>query len=104
MISTADSGRIAHCSKPLVVNENIANKFIAVYPNPNSGTFYFSLKDANSKVKAEIYNLSGQKVYEASNFEMQPQTEVNFVPQSKGIYLIKINDGENSYTEKIMVQ
>lgn len=88
----------------LDVKENIVNKFITIYPNPNNGTFYFSLKDTNSKVKAEIYNLSGQKVFEASNFEMQPQNEVNFAPQSKGFFLIKINDGENTYNEKIMIQ
>lgn len=55
-------------------------------------------------MKAEIYKLSGQKVFEASNFEMQPQNEVHFAPQYRGIYLVKINDGETSYTEKIMIQ
>lgn len=83
---------------------NIINKFITIFPNPNSGTFYFSLKDTNSKVKAEIYTLSGQKVYETSNFEIEPQNEINFAPQAKGIYLIKITDGENSYSEKIMIR
>ena len=88
----------------LNVKENIAAKFISIYPNPNNGSFYFSLNEANSKVKAEIYTLSGQKVYEASNFEIQPQKEVNFAPQTKGIYLIKITDGENTYSEKIMIK
>lgn len=88
----------------LDMKENIINKLITIYPNPNNGTFYFSLKDTNSKVKAEIYTVSGQKVYEASNFEMQPQNEVNFAPQAKGIYLIKITDGKNSYSEKIMIK
>jgi photosystem II stability/assembly factor-like uncharacterized protein len=101
---TGDYGVIGHHNGTLAVKENVVNKFITIYPNPNNGTFYFSLKDTNSKVKAEIYNLSGQKVFEASNFEMQPQNEVHFAPQSKGIYLIKINDGENTYNEKIMIQ
>jgi photosystem II stability/assembly factor-like uncharacterized protein len=87
-----------------VDDDYIVSKFITIYPNPNNGTFYFSLKDTNSKVKAEIYNLSGQKVFEASNFEIQPQNEVHFAPQSKGFFLIKINDGENTYNEKIMIQ
>ena len=95
---------MARYSGTLNVKENIATKFITIYPNPNNGTFYFSLKEAKSKVKAEIYTLSGQKVFEASNFEMQPQNEVNFAPQSKGIYLIKITDGVNSYSEKIMIK
>jgi len=88
----------------LSVKENIVNKFITIYPNPNNGAFYFSLKDSNSKVRVEIFTLLGQKVFEATNFEMQPQNQINFAPQSKGVYLIKINDGENSYSEKIMVK
>jgi len=75
-----------------------------IYPNPNNGTFYFRLKNANSKIQIEIYNLSGQKVYEASNMKKQTSNEINFAPQSKGVYLIKINDEENSYSEKILIQ
>jgi photosystem II stability/assembly factor-like uncharacterized protein len=101
---SGDYGVIARYTGTLDVKENILNKFITIYPNPNNGTFYFSIKETNSKVKVEIYTLSGQKVYEASNFEMQPQNEINFAPQSKGIYLIKINEGENTYIEKMMVQ
>ncbi|HWS59853.1 MAG TPA: T9SS type A sorting domain-containing protein, partial [Flavobacterium sp.] len=101
---TSDDNKIARFTGTLTVKENIVNKFITIYPNPNTGTFNFSLKDTNSKIQVEIYNLSGQKVYEASNFEIQPQNEVNFAPQSKGIYLIKITDGENSYSEKIMIK
>jgi photosystem II stability/assembly factor-like uncharacterized protein len=101
---TGDYGAIARYTGSLAVKENVVNKFISIYPNPNNGTFYFSLKEANSKVKAEIYTLSGQKVFEASNFGMQPQNEINFAPQTKGIYLIKITDGENSYSEKIMIK
>lgn len=101
---TGDYGLIARYTGTLDVKKNVVNKFITIYPNANNGTFYFSLKDVNSKVKAEIYTLSGQKVYEASNFEIQPQNEVNFTPQAKGIYLIKITDGENTYSEKIMIK
>lgn len=101
---TADSGRIAHYTNPLEVKENIVNKYLNIYPNPNTGTFYFSLKDTNSKIQIEIYTISGQKVYEASNMEKQTTNEVNFAPQTKGVYLIKINDKENSYSEKIMIQ
>jgi hypothetical protein len=101
---TADSGTIGHFYNPLDVKENVVNKFITVYPNPNNGTFYFSLKDTNSKIRVEIYNLSGQKVYEASKMEKQTTNEINFSQNSKGVYLIKINDGENNYSEKIIIQ
>ncbi len=101
---SGDYGIIAHYTGALSVKENLLNKYLTIYPNPNNGTFYFSLKDAYSKIQVEIFNVSGQKVYEASNMGKQTKNEINFAPQSKGVYLIKINNGENSYTEKIMVQ
>jgi photosystem II stability/assembly factor-like uncharacterized protein len=101
---TSEDNQIARYTGTLGIKENIVNKYLTIYPNPNNGTFYFSLKDTNSKIQVEIYNLSGQKVYEASNMEKQTSNEINFNQQSKGVYLIKINDGKNSYSEKILVQ
>jgi len=101
---TSEDNQIAHYTNPLEVKENIVNKYLNIFPNPNNGTFYFSLKDTNSKIQIEIYTISGQKVYEASNMEKQTTNEVNFAPQTKGVYLIKINDEENSYSEKIMIK
>jgi photosystem II stability/assembly factor-like uncharacterized protein len=101
---TSDDNKIANYSNPLGIKENLVSKYLTIYPNPNSGTFYFNLKKTDSKIQIEIYNLSGQKVYEASNMKKQTSNEINFAPQSKGVYLIKINDGENNYTEKILIQ
>ncbi len=102
---TSDDNKIARYSSiPTGVEGNKVEKFISIYPNPNNGTFYFNLKDTKSKIKVEIYNLSGQKIYEASNFGLQLKNEIKFTPQSKGIYIIKINDGVSIYTEKIMIQ
>ncbi|WP_281298529.1 YCF48-related protein [Flavobacterium limnophilum] len=101
---TSDDNKIAHYSNPLGIKENLVSKYLTIYPNPNSGTFYFNLKKTDSKIQIEILNLSGQKIYEASKTEKQTSNEINFAPQSKGVYLIKINDGENSYSEKIIFQ
>jgi hypothetical protein len=101
---TSEDNKIANYSNPLGIKENLVSKYLTIYPNPNSGTFYFNLKKTDSKIQIEIYNLSGQKVYEASNMEKQTSNEINFAPQSKGVYLIKINDEENSYSEKILIQ
>ena len=101
---TSEDNKIAYYSSPLGIKENLTNKYLTIYPNPNTGTFYFRLKDTNSKIQIEIYTISGQKVYKASKKENQTSNEVNFTPQTKGIYLIKINDEENSYSEKIMIK
>jgi photosystem II stability/assembly factor-like uncharacterized protein len=84
---------------------NFVNKSkTVVYPNPNNGRFCIDLKEPKSKMQVEIYNIWGQKIYEASIFLPQITNEIDFTSHPKGVYLIKINDGENSYREKIMVQ
>jgi photosystem II stability/assembly factor-like uncharacterized protein len=101
---TSEDNQIAHYAGALGIKENIVNKYLTIYPNPTTGTFYFNLIKTDSKIHIEIYNLSGQKVYEASKRENQTSNEINFVPQSKGVYLIKIDEGENSYSEKILIK
>lgn len=101
---TADSGRIGHYSNPLGVEENNFDKSISVYPNPNNGKFNISLKNSIPKMEVEIYDVLGQKIYEASTHSPLLINEIDFSSCSKGVYLIKINDGENTYTEKIVIQ
>jgi photosystem II stability/assembly factor-like uncharacterized protein len=100
----SDNNQIAQYSSPLAIKENLLNNYLSIYPNPNTGTFYFSIKNSSSKVKVEIFTLLGQKVFEVNNLEMRPQNQINFTPQSKGVYLVKIGIGENSYSEKILIQ
>lgn len=101
---TAGNGKIGHYFNPLGINENIINELIRIYPNPTSGKFCIDLKEPKLKMEVEIYNVLGQKIYESSTHYPLPIYEIDFSSYTKGVYLIKINDGENSYSEKIMVQ
>ena len=101
---TADSGKIGHYSNPLGINENNINKFISIYPNPTNGKFCIDLKEPKSKMEVEIYNVLGQKIYKSSTRSPLPLNEVDLSSHPKGVYLIKINDSKNNYTEKILVQ
>lgn len=101
---TASNGKIGHYFNPLGINENIANKYISIYPNPTNGKFCIDLKEPKSKMEIEIYNALGQKTYKSSILFPLSTNEIDFSAQSKGVYLIKINDGENSYNEKILIQ
>jgi photosystem II stability/assembly factor-like uncharacterized protein len=101
---TADYGAIGRFYNPLGIEENSLNKSISVYPNPTNGKFCIDLKEPKSKMEVEIYNVLGQKIYESLTQTPLSTNEINFDPQSKGVYLIKINDGETSYTETIVVQ
>lgn len=101
---TASNGKIGHYFNPLGINENTANKFVNIYPNPNIGKFCIDLKEPKSKMEIEIYNILGQKIYESSTLLPLPTSEIDLSSHPKGVYLIKINDGENNYSEKILIQ
>jgi hypothetical protein len=81
----------------------LQTKSISIYPNPNNGKFNISLKNSISKMHVEIYTIWGQKIYESSTRSPLPENEIDFSLRPKGVYFIKINDGENSYTHKIII-
>lgn len=87
----------------LGINTHIVNKY-TIYPNPNTGKFYFDLKEAKSKIHVDIYNVWGKKIYESSTLLPLTTNEIDFSLHPKGVYFVKINDGEMSQTEKIIIQ
>jgi ASPIC/UnbV protein/type IX secretion system substrate protein/VCBS repeat protein len=80
---------------------------ILVTPNPIvSGSFEIQINHAQENVQVEIYNLVGQVVYSkrmASDDELTTMI-IDTKGWSKGIYFVKINDGINHQTEKVILQ
>ena len=69
-----------------------------IYPNPTSGNFTIEGADM---ARVEVYNLVGQKVYEAQG----KTVTVDASNWNKGIYMINILDQNgSSKTEKLMVK
>jgi hypothetical protein len=77
---------------------------ISVYPNPNYGKFCIDLTNPPAKMQVTIYDISGKKTYESSIISPLPINEIDFTSHPKGVYFIKVGDGENSYTETIVIQ
>lgn len=87
---------------PLETSELEDNAEISVSPNPSNGTFQIQLP--NSKNTAvEVYNILGEKVFSANSVQ-QKMIEMNLSGKSKGIYTVKISDGEKTAVRKIMIQ
>jgi hypothetical protein len=87
----------------LGINTNVSSSF-NIYPNLNNGKFCIDLKEPKSKMQVDIYNVWGQKIYESSTLLPLPTNEIDFSTQPKGVYFVKINDGEKSQTEKIVIR
>jgi len=91
-------------SDNLGINDVVNDKKIIIYPNPNNGLFYFDIKEPVAKLQIEIYNLLGQKVYQATNIDQKVTNKIYFEPQTKGVYFIKIYDGENIFKDKVLIK
>lgn len=70
----------------------------AIYPNPTSGNFTV---ECDNVATVEVYNLVGQKVYEAQG----QVVNVDAVNWDKGVYLVKVmNQNGAVETRKLMVK
>lgn len=79
---------------------------IDFYPNPNSGMFQLEFEvPSDEKAKVTITDLNGKVVYKntvkgAGAYNMQ----VDISSESKGTYLLNLQQGNESITKKIVIQ
>jgi hypothetical protein len=74
-----------------------------IYPNPTHNTFTISLNQWTvDNGQLTVFDIAGRCVYEKPirNFA-QSEIRNNFSP---GIYFVKVNDGERSATQKLIIQ
>lgn len=73
---------------------------LSIYPNPASGQkIYVTTKEGKSK-KIEIFNVLGKNVLSANLVG----SELNISALEPGIYIMKIQEGKNSATRKLVVR
>ncbi len=92
------------CSAGINALNNIASH-VTVYPNPFNGNATISynlLVDAN--ITIDVYNVMGQKISTLANGKMLEAGlhTFNFAANGAGVYLLKIQEGTNTYTTKLV--
>ncbi len=87
------------------VNENLANNKVKLYPNPSNGKFKIELEDiASNNVEIFIFDLPGRLVYsESVNIYSNELNKELRLSLKTGAYIVKIKDGMNIYTKKLMI-
>ena len=77
------------------------NQFV-LYPNPNNGKFKINYNTTN-RTDIEIFNILGEKILTKTN-SIQTTNEIDISNVQKGIYFVKIGDGNSVHTKKIIVR
>jgi hypothetical protein len=71
----------------------------SLYPNPSTGKFI--IKDSGKDFSGIILNVLGDRVYDLDENTLP---ELDLTHLSKGVYFIKILEGEKLFSEKIIIQ
>ncbi|MEO1260747.1 MAG: T9SS type A sorting domain-containing protein [Bacteroidota bacterium] len=77
-----------------------------IFPNPNHGHFNIQLNAAAGAALIQVFNANGQEVYQEKQdlFTGQYEGRINLPNAQKGTYYLKITQGEQAATQKIIVQ
>ena len=94
------------CSPSTSVHNISQNQSIfTVYPNPSNGKFTVTVEGLQvANCTLEICNYLGQEIY-TSMFKAQQSTlDIDLSDFPKGMYFVKVNNGTNVYTHKILIE
>ncbi len=80
-------------------NENT----VSIFPNPTYGKIQIQALGLTIQ-GIEVYSVLGEKIYSTSDFKQQSLKEIDLSNFQKGIYFVKIYDGEKTYTKKIVLE
>jgi len=73
-----------------------------IFPNPNKGIFSIQQLSNSTTQSIEIFNILGEKIY--SGFNKNNISTIDISSSPKGLYYVKLNDGTNITSRKIIVQ
>ncbi len=91
---------VSVCNVGLTEN-NIENQF-AVYPNPANNNVTIYLNNANDNTQIEVLNALGQVVLTQRGNVYK--NELNVETLSNGVYFVKVRDGKQSSTSKLIIE
>ncbi len=90
---------------PLSVDDFVFNG-LAIYPNPNNGSFNLKLNNSlTNKIIINVFDIRGRRVFNKLYNNSENFNEViNIGAVQSGIYMLRISDGVNKQTRKIVVK
>lgn len=89
------------CAVSVGINEIKEQGSISIYPNPSNGVFQIT-SDKLQFENLEIYNAIGEKIYTSKSSISNSIIDISTQP--KGIFLVKMYEGNTAITKRIVIQ
>ena len=77
------------------------------YPNPSNGKFHLNFKlSTTGTTEIGIFNMEGKSVYNESlkDFSGSYDKEIDISSHPKGVYFVKVKQGEHAQLKKIVME
>ncbi len=87
---------------PTGISDTKNNHSISFYPNPSNGKFTLT-SDISQSGMIDVYNITGAKVF-SQNTSSLTRANIDISQQAKGIYLVKVSNTENVWTQRVVVE
>ena len=85
------------CDPQTVIESDIENIKVKLYPNPTSGVVKIYSEMNYSEINVSVYNLLGEKIYENT-----PQKEFDLTPFPEGTYIVLLRIEDTIDTRKVI--
>ncbi len=100
------------CSAPAYVTVNVGTVNVeenqdasfVVYPNPSNGTFNLNVKGQANDVEYSVFNHQGQTIVSKKLGTFSGIEQINLDGVAKGIYFLRIINGTQVKTQKIVIE
>lgn len=87
------------------VNNVNSNDFMSLYPNPATDVLNIDVKMLGSAdAEIELIDLNGKVVYSAAGYNTASGFSINVADLNKGLYMVRIKNGDFISTAKINIQ
>jgi hypothetical protein len=88
------------------MEEQAAETFVEVYPNPNNGKFTIDYQSADNEVKIVVFDATGKTISDgkyATNGTMNSLT-IDLSGQSAGLYFVQLRSSEGVVTKRVIIE
>jgi hypothetical protein len=86
------------------ITKNTSDETIQIYPNPANEFITIKMQDVSKEnLKIEVVDVTGKLVQETNVNQAEAEIILNIKTLTTGIYLIKINGANQSFTKRIVI-